>query len=619
MNPTTEQPQPPGAPVLSVSRLKIGRAGQGAAGAIVSANEFTLAAGESLGIVGESGSGKSMTAKALTGLLPPGVEASGVAEYGGRNLLEFAERDWRTIRGSEIGTVMQDPFTMLNPVMRIATILVESLPPGRRLTRVEKREEAVRRLAEVGINDPSVADRYPFQLSGGMRQRVAIAAALARDPKVLIADEPSTALDVVTQREVLALIKRIQQARGMSLILITHDLRVAFATCDRIHVLYAGSLVEAAAADDMQREPRHPYTQGLLLSEPPADRRVRGLVAIPGSVPAAGEVQDCCPFAARCQWAAPECRDGMPKLDVVADGHESRCVRLPGIRTEMAEIRARAAEPAPSLPDGRHGPALIEVDHVEKAFTSGNRTVRAVDDVTLTVRDGESVGIVGESGSGKTTLARMLVGLETPTGGDIRIDGISVRSWRALSDRDRRKLRRTVQTVFQDPYSSLNPMRSIGWTLKEAITTHADDAVDVTGQVGELLTSVGLPRDYAQRRPAALSGGERQRIAIARALAAGPRLLICDEPVSALDMSVQAQILNLLEQLRTDRGISYLFITHDLSIVRQASEFLYVMNSGRVVESGPTEVVLDSPEHAYTGELLRSIPRTDGNWLSAPA
>ncbi|WPB87796.1 ABC transporter ATP-binding protein [Streptomyces malaysiensis] len=619
MNDSIEQPGAPGAPVLSVRRLKIGRAGLGGAGAIVSANEFDLAAGESIGIVGESGSGKSMTAKALTGLLPPGVVANGVAEYGGRNLLGFSEREWRSIRGSEICTVMQDPFTMLNPVMRCGHILQESMAPGRRLSRAERRAESVRRLAEVGITDESVVDRYPFQLSGGMRQRVAIAAALARDPKVLIADEPSTALDVVTQREVLALIKRIQQARGMSLILITHDLRVAFATCDRIHVLYAGALVEAAGAGAMQSEPLHPYTQGLLLSEPPADRRVRELVAIPGSVPSAGEVQDRCPFATRCQWVAEVCRDGVPELQAVADGHESRCVRLPEIRTEMAEIRVRAVEPAPALPDGRTGAALVEVEHIEKVFNSGSRTVRAVDDASLVVRDGESVGIVGESGSGKTTLARMLVGLETPTAGDIRIDGISVRDWRALGDQDRRKLRKTVQMVFQDPYSSLNPMRSIGWTLKEAITTHQSGPADIAGRVSDLLESVGLHREYAQRRPSALSGGERQRIAIARALAAGPRLLICDEPVSALDMSVQAQILNLLEHLRTERGISYLFITHDLSIVRQASDFLYVMNGGRVVESGPTEAVLDRPQHAYTGELLRSVPRSDGNWLGASA
>uniref|UniRef100_UPI0034DF8588 dipeptide ABC transporter ATP-binding protein n=1 Tax=Streptomyces flavofungini TaxID=68200 RepID=UPI0034DF8588 len=596
----TEQPHIPGAPVLRVRGMRIARAGQGSAGTIVAANEFDLAAGESLAVVGESGSGKSMTAKALTGLLPPGVVVSGSAEYGGRNLLENTERDWRAIRGSEIGTVMQDPFTMLNPVMRIGHILGESLAPGRRRSRAERRAESVRRLAEVGITDASVADRYPFQLSGGMRQRVAIAAALARDPQVLIADEPSTALDVVTQREVLGLIKRIQRARGMSLILITHDLRVAFATCDRVHVLYAGTLLEAAGADAMRREPLHPYTQGLLLSEPPADIKVRRLVAIPGSVPTAAEVPHRCPFAARCPWAAEVCHDGVPALRTVADGHESRCVRLLEIRTEMAAARARADEPAPPPADGRTGTPLIEVEHVAKTFRSGGRTVHAVDDVSLTVRAGESVGIVGESGSGKTTLARMLVGLETPTSGDIRVDGVSVRDWRRLSERDRRTLRGTVQTVFQDPYSSLNPMRTIGWTLREAVTAHSGGPVDVAARVADLLESVGLDRDYARRRPAALSGGERQRVAIARALAAGPRLLICDEPVSALDMSVQAQILNLLEQLRADRGISYLFITHDLAIVRQASDFLYVMNGGKVVESGPTHAVLDHPRHTYT-------------------
>jgi peptide/nickel transport system ATP-binding protein len=450
-----------------------------------------------------------------------------------------------------------------------------------------------------------------------MRQRVAIAAALARDPKVLIADEPSTALDVVTQREVLALIKRIQEARGMGLILITHDLRVAFATCDRIQVLYAGSLVESGNAREIQRGPLHPYTQGLLLSEPPADRRVRGLVAIPGAVPLASEVKDCCPFAPRCRWAEPVCHDGAPALQVVADDRSSRCLRLPEIRQEMISLQTRAAEPAFVPSDGRPDGALIEVVNVEKVFRNGSRTVRAVDDVSMTVRVEESVGIVGESGSGKTTLARMLVGLEQPSAGDIVIDGISARSWRDLGERDRRTLRRTVQTVFQDPYSSLNPMHNVGWTLKEAVTTHHADVRNPDARVSELLESVGLPKDYARRRPAALSGGERQRVAIARALAAGPRILICDEPVSALDMSVQAQILNLLEELRSSRGISYLFITHDLSIVRQTSEFLYVMQHGKVVESGPTEVVLDRPAHDYTAELLRAVPNSDGRWLGS--
>jgi peptide/nickel transport system ATP-binding protein len=450
-----------------------------------------------------------------------------------------------------------------------------------------------------------------------MRQRVAIAAALARDPKVLIADEPSTALDVATQREILTLITNIQEARGMGLILITHDLRVAFAMCDRIFVLYAGSLVEVGPAEALNAEPLHPYSHGLLLSEPPADRRVLELVTIPGSVPSAGDVAGSCTFAPRCRWATDACRAAAPPLVEVAPGHMSACLRLPEIRSEMVAIRSRAEREAHPPVPARAEKQLIEVREARKVFHNGHRMVTAVDGISIDVGPNESVGVVGESGSGKTTLARMLVGLEHPTSGEITIDGISASNWTKLSNEDRRKLRGTVQTVFQDPYSSLNPMRTVGGTLAEAITTHDPRARNVSAQVGDLLQSVGLPAAYAPRKPVALSGGERQRVAIARALAVSPRLLICDEPVSALDMSVQAQILNLFASLRADRGISYLFITHDLSIVRQISDHLYVMHRGRIVESGPTEHVLNNPQDPYTIKLLESVPSSETDWLTA--
>jgi len=500
-------------------------------------------------------------------------------------------------------------------VMRCGRIIEESLLKAGRRSRAERRAEVLRRLTEVGIDDESVYERYPFQLSGGMRQRVGIAAALARDPKVLIADEPSTALDVATQREVLALIKRIQGERGMGLILITHDLRVAFSVCDRIHVLYAGSLLEAAPAAAMEAEPLHPYSQGLLLSEPPADHRVRELVTIPGAVPDPHEVADQCAFAPRCRWAQEICRVAVPPLREPAPGRESACVRIEEIREDMRSLRGHAeADIHPTLPIRTAAP-LVRVRDVHKEFRSGNRVVNALRGATIEVGPNESVGIVGESGSGKTTLGRMLVGLEHPTSGEITIDGVAAGDWKSLSGADRRKLRSTVQIVFQDPYSSLNPMRSIGWTIAEALTVREPGARRVDAQVVELLESVGLPPSYAQRRPVALSGGERQRVAIARALAMEPRILICDEAVSALDMSVQAQILNLLLALRAERGIGYLFITHDLSIVRQISDYLYVMAKGRVVESGPTEQVLDRPSDPYTAQLLESVPRVGGDWL----
>jgi peptide/nickel transport system ATP-binding protein len=362
----------------------------------------------------------------------------------------------------------------------------------------------------------------------------------------------------------------------------------------------------------------HPYTHGLLLSEPPADHRLRELVSIPGAVPAPDQVAATCPFAARCQWAAEECTRAAPVLAPVAPGRESACVRLPQIRRDMSAAREQAGREAHTVTADRAATALIQVRDARKIFHNGTRKVAALDGVSIDAGAGESVGLVGESGSGKTTLARILVGLEHADSGQITIDGITASNWASLSSKDRRKLRGTVQIVFQDPYSSLNPMRTVGSTLAEAITTHDPKAKNVPAQVTGLLESAGLPAAYAVRKPVALSGGERQRVAIARALAARPRLLICDEPVSALDVSVQAQILNLLSTLRAERGIGYLFITHDLSIVRQITDHLYVLYQGRVVESGPTEQVLTSPQDPYTIRLLQSVPSSDSGWLTAP-
>jgi peptide/nickel transport system ATP-binding protein len=604
--------------VLSVEGLRIDRRVSDGTQTIVSRVDLELGAGKTIGIVGESGSGKSMTARAMTGLLPRGLHATGEIRYEGQNLLSLREQQWRSVRGTEIGLILQDPFTMLNPVLRIGRIIGESLRDRRGLSRQAERAEAIRRLSEVGIHEESVVDRYPFQLSGGMRQRVAIAAALARDPRVLIADEPSTALDVTTQRDILALIKQIQAARGMSLILITHDLRVAFSTCDRIYVLYAGSVMEVGAPAGLDAEPLHPYSHGLLLSEPPMDRRVGALVAIPGAVPAPDDVAGCCAFAPRCRWAADSCREGAPALQEVAPGRFSSCLRISAIQADMASIRQLAEQEAPSLPDERPARApVVSVQEVSKVFKGKQADFSALDGVSLEVRENEGVALVGESGSGKTTLSRLVVGLEKATAGKVVIDGINATDWAKLGRDDLRKLRRTVQIVFQDPYSSLNPMRTIGWTLAEAITTYDPRARNVGAKVRDLLDSVGLAATAAQLKPMALSGGMRQRVAIARAIALHPRVLVCDEPVSALDTSVQAQILELFKALRAELGIGYLFITHDLSIVRQVSEYMYVMRRGRIVESGPTDEILDHPRDPYTIKLLDSAPRSEREWLVA--
>jgi peptide/nickel transport system ATP-binding protein len=595
-------------PLLELRGLRIASA----AGAIVDRLDLDLAAGETIGIVGESGSGKSLTAKALVGLLPPGVTATGRVSFDGRDLLAGGERQWRRLRGAEIALMLQDPFTMLSPLMRVGRQITETIrdDDGHKLSRSAARTEAAARLAEVGIRDPRVIDRYPFQLSGGMRQRVGLAAALASDPRLLIADEPSTALDVTTQREILRLIRSTQERRGMSVILVTHDLRVAFAFCERIYVLYAGALLETAPTHALERQPLHPYTHGLLTSEPPLGRRVARLDAIPGSVPAAEAVLGECAFATRCAWVENACRTGRPPLRDVGGGRFTACRRIDEIATQLVpESRGEA----PHVHVGNDAAPVVRIRELAKSFDGG---VVALDGVTFDIGAGESVGLVGESGSGKTTLARCLVGLETPSSGTVEVDGTDVSDYDALTDEQRDRARRTVQIVFQDPYSTLNPARTVGFTLLEALRRSAARRSERSRTIAELLELVGLPARYASRKPAALSGGERQRVAIARALALRPQVLICDEPVSALDVSVQAQILNLLGELNAKLGLGYLFITHDLAVVRQVTDRLYVLYDGRVVESGPTEQVLGAPAHEYTRSLIASVPQSNPTWLS---
>jgi peptide/nickel transport system ATP-binding protein len=509
--------------------------------------------------------------------------------------------------------MLQDPFTMLNPLMKSGRHIAEMLADRPEFSqRAMRRIEVMRRLAEVGITDPDVAERMPFQLSGGMSQRVALAAALARDPELLIADEPSTALDVTTQAEIIKLLKGVQQARGMSLILITHNLRLAFSTCDRIYVLYAGSLLEVGAARAVEEDPFHPYTLGLLLSEPPADKRVPKLIAIRGTVPHADEVAGRCVFADRCDWALDACRAATPALAKLAPDRFTACIRRTEIATEMQALRGAALETAAArdLPGSAIQPIVHAANVVKNFAGRSGRVVQALKGVTIDVRPGESVGLVGESGSGKTTLGRTLVGLETPTSGAIEIAGRDASSFEAMTPGDRAATRRTIQMVFQDPYSTLNPRHSVRTSLREAIrTTGRFSDSEVEGRIVQLLREVGLPESYADRRPSSLSGGERQRVAIARSLSVNPRILVCDEPVSALDVSVQAQILNLFKRLQQELGLSYLFITHDLAVVRQVVERIYVLYLGEIVEQGPAEEVIGRPQHPYTKRLIDSIPR----------
>ncbi|USQ81279.1 ABC transporter ATP-binding protein [Ornithinimicrobium faecis] len=597
-----------GARLLTVSGLTVQtRAGTTLVGDV----SLELNRGETVGIVGESGSGKSLTARAITGLLPRELRASGEAELDGIQLIGVPESRLRTIRGRRVSLLMQDPFTMLNPLQKAATHIVESLPAGTAARRGMK-AEVERRLAEVGLA-ADVAERYPFQLSGGMRQRLALAAALAGDPELLIADEPTTALDVTTQSEILQLLARIQEQRHMALVLITHDLGVAFSVCDRIHVMYAGSMVEVGAAATLAESPGHPYTVGLRLAEPPFGHYAPQLSAIPGRVPSPDAVSTQCAFAARCTWAQDECRAGRPSLRLIEDARQSACVRIADIRHDLqAAIGASQATGEPPAVAGEE--PLLVVEDLQKSFKTSpmlgrSLTVPALKGVSFELGVGESLGLVGETGSGKSTIARLILGLASGDAGRINLGGLDLTSYRRLSSGDRREARRKVQMVFQDPYSSLNPARTVGSVLSEVLRTAGRDGESRDG-VADLLVQVGLPTDYASRLPAGLSGGERQRVAIARALAVRPELLICDEPVAALDVSAQAQVLELLRELRARHRMALLFITHDLAVVRQVAERLIVLRHGEVVEAGPVGDVLEAPQHPYTQKLVQAVRDT---------
>ncbi|GAB2866442.1 ABC transporter ATP-binding protein [Actinocorallia aurea] len=579
-------------PLIEVERLAVQRTSDGRT--LLSDVSFTVEAGRSLAIVGESGSGKSLTVRALFGLLPSGLKASGDVDLAGVRVSE-KPKELRGLRGTTVSLLLQDPFTLLNPLRPVGKQIADGLPRAKRT-----REEIARRLAEVGL-PADVADRRPYELSGGMRQRVGLACALSGDPRVLVADEPTTALDVTTQAEVLDLVRRVQHERGMAFVLITHDLRVAFSMCDDVLVLYAGRTVETGPADAVREGSRHPYTRALLAAEPPLDRRLAVLPSVPGNVPAHDAVTGRCGFTDRCALASDVCRAGTPALRPAGPGRMSACVKADEVSLTVAPEPEIAAEPVEAGPEAA---ALLEIRGLTRTFRGAQRP--ALGGIDLRVAPGEAVGIVGESGSGKTTLARCVVGLERPDGGEIAFDGITYGDLGALPKADRARVLHGVQMVFQDPYSSLNPVRSVGAVLAEALRAAGRDGGKA--EVAALLELVGLSPAVAARPPAGMSGGERQRVAIARAVAGRPKLLICDESVSALDVSVQAQILGLLAELRESLSMALLFITHDLAVVRQITDRVYVLAEGTRREEGPTSRVLDAPSDPYTRRLLASVP-----------
>jgi peptide/nickel transport system ATP-binding protein len=596
--------------MLKVDNLRLGfMAGQQALAA-VDGISFAIAKGETFALLGESGCGKSATAQGIMRLLPAaGRILGGQVSLDGENLLALSEADMRAYRGGRMAMIFQEPATSLNPVLTVGQQIGEVLERHLGLRGAAATERMVDLLRQVGIADPERRlTEYPFQFSGGMKQRVMIAIALAGEPELLIADEPTTALDVTVQAQILDLLAKIQAERGMGMLLITHDLGVVARMAHRIGVMYAGELVEVASREEFFTRPRHPYTQALFAALPDISRRGLRLTTIPGQVPPLAEMPGGCRFADRCPHVMAVCREQSPDWRPTGEGHSVRC------HWHGEAAATNGTGHALTDLDIDPGRAFLEVSDLKVHFpirkgflqrTVGH--VRAVDGVSLAIAAGRTLALVGESGCGKTTVGKALLQLIKPTEGSVRLGGSELVG---LTGKRLRGARRHMQMVFQDPFASLNPRLRVGEIIAEGMGALGIDAESANraAAVAALLQQVGLPADAAGRYPHEFSGGQRQRIAVARALAVQPELLICDEPTSALDVSVQAQILNLLKNLQGELGVAYLFITHNFAVVEYLAHDVAVMYLGRIVERGRAEDVLRSPRHPYTQALLSAVP-----------
>jgi peptide/nickel transport system ATP-binding protein len=572
---------------------------------------FSLAPGRVLGLVGESGAGKSMIGRAVAQLFPPGFAVTGgELTFDGQDLAHMPADTRRGLLGREIAFVPQEPLSGLNPVLTIGRQIDEHLARLRIGNRQARRERALAMLDAVHLSHAAeLLGKYPHQLSGGMCQRVLIAMAFASRPKLLVADEPTTALDVTIQARIIELIAEMQRNDGTSILFITHDLRLAAQICDDILVLYAGRPVEYGPARQVFGAPAHPYTRCLQLSNPAMSGPRRGLYALPERMPGLGALKgiEGCPFAPRCPRREDGCTQALPPFVAVEKTHVAACIH------DGSTAGIVAPDPA-ATEIARSGVPLLEIDSLSKTFATHRGLFRrsafaAVKNVSFTLRENEFLGIVGESGSGKSTVARMLCGLEPPSGGKIAIAGRDVSDGSPAS---RAHQRAHLQMVFQDPQSALNPRRRVASIVTQALEAAGEgNRIERLARAEALLSEIGLPPETATRFPAQLSGGQRQRVNIARALCATPRILIADEIVSGLDVSVQAQLLNLLLRLRRQRGFSILFISHDLSVVRYLCDRVLVMYRGEVVESGPTDEIFAAPDHPYTRTLLAAVPPDD--------
>jgi len=591
---------------------------------------LTLARGQTFALVGESGCGKSMTALALMRLLPDnGRIAGGRLDLDGQDLFDLSEARMRDVRGGRIGMIFQEPGTSLNPVMKVGDQIVEAIEAHTALRGAAAREKAVDWLRRVGIPEPERRiDDYPFRMSGGQKQRVMIAMTLAAEPHYLIADEPTTALDVTIQAQILDLLKDLQRERGLGLLLITHDLGVVSGMAHQVALMYAGQIVEVAPAGDFFAAQKHPYARLLLKALPDAQRRGEPLAAIPGTVPPLWQDFDGCRFAPRCDRAMVHCGVTPPALAPAPDrpaGHEVRCLLYTDVRESLGRP---PAVPAPVQPAASGaGQLLLEVRDLKvrypltRGWLGGNkRYFDAVAGVSYAIEAGRTLALVGESGCGKTTSGKAIVQLlrrQAVIEGQALLHGVNGHGKASdlfqLQGTALRDARRQVQIIFQDPFASLNPRLRVQDLLEEGLQALRPelDAGARLALLHDLVDQVGLRRDALNRFPHEFSGGQRQRIAIARALAVEPRLIVCDEPTSALDVSVQAQILNLLRELQRERGLSYLFITHNIGVVEYIADQVAVMQAGRIVETGSCDEVLGRPAQAYTRTLLAAVPRVE--------
>jgi peptide/nickel transport system ATP-binding protein len=581
--------------------------------------------GETLGVVGESGCGKTMTALSIMNLLPVGGHiVGGSITLGGREISSLGPDAMRRVRGNEIGMIFQDPLSSLNPTHNVGKQIAEAVLLHRDVTKKEAYDRAVEVLDLVGLpRARERIDEYPHQFSGGMRQRVMIAMALACEPKLLIADEPTTALDVTIQKQILELIDDLRERLGMAVILVTHDLGVIAGRADRVAVMYAGRIAETTGTGALFDNPRHPYTEALFqaLPEKSAETRER-LYSIPGAPPDLVNPPKGCRFAPRCRYAADRCRAEDPVLAGETSAHTYACFFPVGAREKtvagkLVIVEATEQEAAPLAELTTAGDVVLSARNLVKDFpvTRGAvlqrkvGTVSAVADVSFDIRKGETLGLVGESGCGKTTIGRMLVGLEKPTSGVIRFGGKDLAK---SSGREYRRERREIQYMFQDSYASLDPRMRAGTILREPLVVQGmGSRKEQLAKVREMLGKVGLPESAMERYPHEFSGGQRQRLGFARALMLDPQLIVADEPVSALDVSIQAQVLNMMRDLQRELRLTYLFISHDLSVVRYLSNHIGVMYLGKLVEIGTADEVYLRPAHPYTKGLIESAPTAD--------